>query len=144
MIVTKLLQLALRLWTDHVIFRSFTTRAVHNISLHAHNVFLCLKFRKLLRQLDGGHKVESEAKQITADVNKFLKFACPKGKDLMWVDLLNEQMVRRYIDMLNTPTARGPSGQLSKLDQITHALRYLRLRMAGQEDASLCNVMKSV
>ena len=43
-----------------------------------------------LRHLDGGHKVESEVRQITAEVNKFLKFACPKGKDLMWVDLLNE------------------------------------------------------
>ena len=103
------------------------------------------KFRNFLRQLDGGRKPESEVKQITTDLKKFLKFARPRGKDPIWVDLLSEQKVREYIDTLESCGACGPAGQLTKLDRIIHGLRYLRLRVAGEEDSGLahrCNIMQ--
>ncbi len=84
-------------------------------------------------------------KQITADLNKFLRYARPGSKEPMWVDLLDRSKVQKCLDMLTTSGACGLSGQLTKLNRFTHGLRYIRLRVAGNEDASLaqrCNVME--
>ena len=97
-----------------------------------------------LRELDGGRKKESEVQQITVDLNKVLRFCRPKGKAPVWSDLLDEEKVRRYLDLLEESGACGLSGQLTKLDRLVHGLRFLRLRVAG-DDAMLthrCNQME--
>lgn len=83
-------------------------------------------FRRFLRELDGRRKQESEVQQITTDLNKMLRFCRPEGKKLVWTDLLNHNRIRQYIDLLQSRGACGLSGQLTKLDQLIHGLRYLR------------------
>ncbi len=101
------------------------------------------KFRVFLRELDGGRKKGSEVQQITVDLNK-VRFCRPKGKAPIWSDLLNQVKVRRYLDLLEDTGACGLSGQLTKLGRLVHGLRFLRLRVAG-DDAMLthrCNQME--
>ena len=54
-----------------------------------------LSFTAFLRGLDGGRKKESEARQITADLNN-LKFATPKVENPVWLDLLDAAKVSDY------------------------------------------------
>ena len=83
-------------------------------------------------------------RQITADVNKYLKFANRKGEDPVWVDLLDAAKVTDYPDTLEKMGACGPAGQLTKLDRIEHGLRFIRLKLAPKdvELAHQCNVMQ--
>ena len=91
------------------------------------------KFRVFLKELDGGRKKESEVQQITADLNKVLRFCRPRGKNPVWIDLVDQEKVRRYVDHLQESGACGLSGQLTKLDRLVHGLRFLRLRVAGDD-----------
>ena len=103
------------------------------------------KFRKFLSGLDGGRKQVPQVKQIAANVSKFLKYAHPKASDPVWVDLLDSSKLSQYIDELEASGTCGPSGQLGKMDHMVHGLRYLRLKVAGEENAGLahrCNIME--
>lgn len=94
----------------------------------------------------GGRKTESEATQITADINKFLKFAHPETGDPIWLvnDLLDSAKASAYLDYLEVTGACGPAGQLTKLDCIQHGIRYICLKLSPS-DAELvhrCNIME--
>lgn len=65
------------------------------------------RFRSFLRSLDGRRKQESEVRQISADLNKILRFARPKAKDPVWLDILDGVIVRRYFYMLETRVLVG-------------------------------------
>lgn len=86
----------------------------------------CWLFRTSLRDWMGGKK-ESEVYQITADLNKHLKFARPKSDDPVWLDLLDEGKVSGYLD---TPCKRlGPEGQLGRGYMKTTLLYILYLQL---------------
>ena len=88
------------------------------------------KFLHFLRGLDGRRKSKTESLQVATDVSKYLKYARPSSDHPNWFDLLDDRKARAYLDMLNNTGACGASGQLTKIDRLLHALRYLRLEVA--------------
>ena len=68
-----------------------------------------LLFKTFLRGLDGGRKMELKATQITADINKFLKFVHPDTDDPIWLDLLDAAKASAYLDYLEAIGACGTS-----------------------------------
>ena len=102
------------------------------------------KFLQFLRGLDGRRKSMNESLQVATDVSKYLKYASPSSDNPNWLLLLDNRKARGYIDMLNDTGACGASGQLTKLDRLLHALRYLRLEVAA-DDADIkhrCDIME--
>ena len=72
----------------------------------------------------------TESLQVATDVSKYLKYARPSSDHPNWFDLLDDRKARAYLDMLNNTGACGASGQLTKIDRLLHALRYMRLEVA--------------
>lgn len=76
-------------------------------------------------------------------MSKYLKYASPFSDNPNWLLLLDNRKARGYIDMLNDTGACGASGQLTKLDRLLHAVRYLRLEAADDADIKhRCDIME--
>lgn len=68
----------------------------------------------------------------------------PSAQNPNCLDLLNTKTVRAYLGMLSDTGASGTSGQLTKNDQFMHGLRYICLKIEGNNAALThrCNTMQ--
>ena len=83
-----------------------------------------------LISFDGGRVPPAEAKQIAADVSKYLAFA--NQTKCNWKHLTNIDKLYKYVDMLRTTSKIGPNGTVTKIHRLQQAAAYLR--RTGLED----------
>ena len=83
-----------------------------------------------LISFDGGRVPPAEARQIAADVSKYLAFANQTKCD--WKHLTDIDKLYKYVDMLRTTSKIGPNGTVTKIHRLQQAAAYLR--RTGLED----------
>ena len=84
-----------------------------------------VSFERYLCGIDGGSRSEKQAREIKIDVSKFLRYACgPSGAS--WERLLDRDQLAGYVEKLKRASV-GPEGQLSKLDALCAALRFVKV-----------------
>ena len=81
------------------------------------------RFTAYLQSYDEERKQEQEARSITADVSKFLKYASPDR--INWLAVTDPIKVREYLDNLKQRSGVGIDGQLTKLQQLSKVLPYI-------------------
>ena len=84
-----------------------------------------VRFERYLCGIDGGSRSEKLARKMKMDVSKFLRYACgPSGAN--WERLLDRDQLAGYVEKLKRASV-GPEGQLSKLDALCAALRFVKV-----------------
>ncbi len=94
-------------------------------------------FVAFLKSVEGKCRSDHQAKAMATAMSKFLKFAGPRQLD--WDHLMHPLKIRAYIDHLSTLGASGVDGQVSFLQQVDMALRYLKLDLTPEDDAQTYN-----
>ena len=95
------------------------------------------RFQDYLKGIDGGQRSEKTAKEIATDVSKFLWYAC--GRDSPnpnWARLTDRDQLIGFTDKLKRAKV-GPEGQLSKLDALSAALKFLKVHVLADASHSL-------
>lgn len=80
-------------------------------------------FRKFLRSVEGSQKSEETAKQIVADISKYLYFANPKT--LQWSTILDRKKLLGYFEALTSIGIKAP-GRLTKMERLGDAFKYAK------------------
>ncbi len=97
------------------------------------NEHLQLKtFIQFLESVDGRCRSKEQACAIATSISKFLKHAGPRQLD--WDKLLQPALIRAYLNHLSTLGASGVDGQLTFLQRVDLALRFLKLEVVADED----------
>ena len=91
-------------------------------------------FQRFLMSLDGKLKQPHVAKSIATDVSKFLKYAKPQAEKPDWSCTYQKQMLLDYLEAVKTIGGCSQEGQLSKLESICNAIRYVQCWLLQDDD----------
>ena len=81
------------------------------------------RFTAYLQSYDGERKQEQEARSITADVSKLLKYASPDR--INWLAVTDPIKVREYLDNLKQRSGVGIDARLTNLRRLSKVLPYI-------------------
>ena len=81
------------------------------------------RFTAYLQSYDGERKQEQEARLITTDVSKLLKYASLDR--INWLAVTYPIKVREYLDNLEQRSGVGIDGRLTKLQRLSKVLPYI-------------------
>ena len=94
-----------------------------------------VRFREFLESIDGKLKSPTIAKAIATDVSKYLRFATPTTAATPdWATTYNRQLVLAYLEKMKVSAGCSYESQLSQLESLNHALRYVQCRLLEQND----------
>ena len=91
-------------------------------------------FRRFLESVDGKLKAPHVAKAIASDLSKFLKFCRPEAPLPDWSSVYQRQRVLDYLDHLKVAGGCSAESQLSWLDSVSQALRYVYCQLLPDQD----------
>ena len=89
-------------------------------------------FLHWLQSVEGGQRSERAAREIAIDVAKFLKMWSGDEDDPNWYTLLVKEYVTTFLEKLGV-SGCGPEGQLTKLDNLQTALRFVRMHILDDD-----------
>ena len=91
------------------------------------------RFQNYLTGIDGGQRSEKTAREITIDISKYLRYACGQEcPNPNWSRLTDRDQLIGYTEKLKRAKV-GPEGQLSKLDALAAALKFLKVHVLADE-----------
>lgn len=93
-----------------------------------------MRFRKFLTSIDGKKRSDKTAKEISADVSKFLRFACG-DREPDWTRLLDRDMLNAFVSKLET-AGIGPDGMVAKLESMECGLTHFRITILKDDPTS--------
>lgn len=99
-----------------------------------------LNFIANLESFDGGNTPPREARQIAADISKYLAWACSKKVD--WSCLANADGMFKYIQLLQA-NGIGPNGLTTKIQRLLLAIKYLHRTEKGKVPNSVIERLES-
>ena len=79
--------------------------------------------------VEGGLKEEREARQVTVDVSKFLRFC---GATLDWKNLSKVDKLREYLEVARKAGV-GVSGTITKCDRVIAGIRFAKMKLAPSD-----------